>query len=234
MRATHHPVPVWREQVGSLLRDRKPVVVAEMLVVVLIPALWVLLPLPRTIIPLLLLAWLSLWLRQRGWGEVGLRRPKSWFLTLSLGIAIGGSIDILGYTVINPVLLRLIGEAADPRDFSILRGNLAALLALVAFTWPLAAVVEEMVYRGYVLNRLTDLFGQSQLGWGISLILSAVVFSLAHGQYSPRFIVTSTLMGLVEGGSYLLNRRNLWLPIVIHGVSNTISLTLVFLGTGTG
>jgi membrane protease YdiL (CAAX protease family) len=205
-----------------------------MLVVVLIPALWVLLPLPRTIIPLLLLAWLSLWLCQRGWGEVGLRRPKSWFLTLSLGIAIGGSIDILGYTVINPVLLRLIGEAADPRDFSILRGNLPAFLALVAFTWPLAAVVEEMVYRGYVLNRLTDLFGQSQLGWGISLILSAMVFSLAHGQYSPRFIVTSTLMGLVEGGSYLLNRRNLWLPIIIHGVSNTISLTLVFLGTGTG
>ena len=230
MRATHHPVPAWREQVGSLLRDRKPVVVAEMLVVVLIPALWGLLPLPRTIIPLLLLAWLSLWLRQRGWGDVGLRRPKSWFLTFSLGIAIGGSIEILGYTVINPVLLRLIGEAADPRDFSILRGNLPAFLTLLAFTWPLAAVAEEMVYRGYVLNRLADLFGQSRLGWGISLILSAVMFSLAHGQYSLRFIVTSSLMGLIEGGSYLLNRRNLWLPIIVHGVSNTISLTLVFLG----
>jgi len=206
------------------------IVVAEMLVVVLIPALWGLLPLPRTIIPLLLLAWLSLWLRQRGWGDVGLRRPKSWFLTFSLGIAIGGSIEILGYTVINPVLLRLIGEAADPRDFSILRGNLPAFLTLLAFTWPLAAVAEEMVYRGYVLNRLADLFGQSRLGWGISLILSAVMFSLAHGQYSLRFIVTSSLMGLIEGGSYLLNRRNLWLPIIVHGVSNTISLTLVFLG----
>ena len=230
MRATHHPVPAWREQVGSLLRDRKPVVVAEMLVVVLIPALWGLLPLPRTIIPLLLLAWLSLWLRQRGWGDVGLRRPKSWFLTFSLGIAIGGSIEILGYTVINPVLLRLIGEAADPRDFSILRGNLPAFLTLLAFTWPLAAVAEEMVYRGYVLNRLADLFGQSRLGWGISLMLSAVMFSLAHGQYGPRFIVTSSLMGLVEGGSYLLSRRNLWLPIVVHGMSNTISLALLFLG----
>ncbi len=230
MRATHHPVPAWREQVGSLLRDRKPVVVAEMLVVVLIPALWVLLPLPRTIIPLLLLAWLSLWLRQRGWGNVGLRHPESWLLTCSTGIAIAAAAAILGYTVVNPMLLRLTGEAATANGLALLRGNLLAFLALLAFTWPLAAVAEEMVYRGYVLNRLADLFGQSRLGWGISLVLSAAMFSLAHGQYSLQFIVTSSLMGLVEGGSYLLSRRNLWLSIIVHGVANTIGFTLAFLG----
>ncbi len=168
--------------------------------------------------------------RRLGWRDVGWRHPESWLRTLGFGIAIGASAEILGYTVVNPMLLRLTGEAATANGLAFLQGNLPAFLVLLAFTWPLAAVVEEMVYRGYVLNRLADLFGQSRLGWGISLMLSAVMFSLAHGQYGPRFIVTSSLMGLIEGGSYLLNRRNLWLPIIVHGMSNTISLTLLFLG----
>jgi membrane protease YdiL (CAAX protease family) len=180
--------------------------------------------------PLLLLGWLSLGLRRLGWRDVGWRHPESWLRTLALGIAIGASAEILGYTIIDPMLPRLTGEAATANGLAFLRGNLPAFLVLLAFTWPLAAVAEEVVYRGYVLNRLADLFGQSRLGWGISLILSAVMFSLAHGQYGPRFIVTSSLMGLIEGGSYLLNRRNLWLPIVVHGMSNTIGLALLFLG----
>ncbi len=230
MKGLHHHVTWLRAQIESPLRDQKLLVAAEMAAVVLIPALWGLLPLPRTIMPLLLLGWLSLWLRRLGWRDVGWRHPESWLRTLGFGIAIGASAEILGYTVVNPMLLRLTGEAATANGLAFLQGNLPAFLVLLAFTWPLAAVVEEMVYRGYVLNRLADLFGQSRLGWGISLMLSAVMFSLAHGQYGPRFIVTSSLMGLIEGGSYLLNRRNLWLPIIVHGMSNTISLTLLFLG----
>lgn len=226
----HYPANWLREQIGRALRDKKLTVAAEMLVAVLIPALWGLLPLPRTLIPVLLLAWLSLWLRQRRWREVGLRRPESWPQTLAVGAAIAGSAAILGFTVVNPMLLRLTGETATTSGLAFLPGNPLALLVLLAFTWPLAAVMEEMVYRGYVLNRLSDFFGRSRLGWGISLILSAVMFSLAHGQYSLRFIITSSLMGLVEGGSYVLSRRNLWLPIIVHGLSDTISLTLVFLG----
>lgn len=234
MRTVHDYAFRLREQAGGPLRDRKRFISAELLIVVLIPALWSLTPIPRTIVPLLLMAWLSLWLRRMSWAEVGLRRPQSWLRTLSLGVAVAGSAVILGYTVVNPLLLRLTGESAPVGAVAFLRGNLPAFLALLAFTWPLAAVAEEIVYRGYVLNRLADLFGQSKLGWTVSLVLSTVVFSLAHGQYSLRFLVTSSLMGLVEGGAYLANRRNLWLPIVVHGVSNTISLTMVFLGIGAG
>ncbi len=230
MSAAHDHAPGLRELTGSLCGDKKLLITVELLVSALIPALWGLLPLPRTIMPLLLLGWLSLWLRRLRWKDVGWRRPESWPRTLALGIAIGASAEVLGYTVVNPVLLRLTGEAATANGLAFLRGNLPALLVLLAFTWPLAAVAEEMVYRGYVLNRLVDLFGRSRLGWGISLVLSAVMFSLAHGQYGLRFIATSSLMGLIEGGSYLLKRRNLCLPIVIHGMSNTISLTLLFLG----
>ncbi len=146
-------------------------------------------------------------------------------------MGIGALVVLLGAKLISPLLLRLTGETtADPRDFSFLQGNLPVLLILLFFTWPLAAVAEEMVYRGYVLNRLTDLFGCSKPGWGISLLVSALMFGLGHGVYSLGFILVSSLAGLLYAGLYLMTRRNLWLSIVVHGVANTISFALAFRG----
>lgn len=226
---TQYHLASLREQVGSLLQDKKLIIAIEILVVLLIPAFWGLLPMPRTIIPLLLLGWLSLWLRRLGWRDVGFRRPQSWLLTAFAGIVIGALVVFFSKAIL-PILLRLMGETYDPSGLSYLRGNLPVFLVLLAFTWPLAAVGEEIVYRGYVLNRLADLFGRSKMGWGISIMLSALMFSLAHGVYDLWFILITSLYGLLLGGLYLISRCNLSLSIIVHGVGITITTTLAFLG----
>jgi membrane protease YdiL (CAAX protease family) len=115
-------------------------------------------------------------------------------------------------------------------DLYNLRGNVPVFLTLLAFTWPLAAIIEEMVFRGYLLNRLADLFGRGKAGWGVSLILSALMFSLAHDLNSLVPLFAICLQGLLMGCLYLVNRCNLWLPIVAHGTGITINVTLAFLG----
>jgi membrane protease YdiL (CAAX protease family) len=204
-------------------------IATELLVVLLIPFIWGLLPFPRTIIPLLLLAWLSLWLRQISWKTVGLNKPENWFLTSAIGFVLGIMAILFGIFVISP-LFHLVGKTAPLTDsLSSLQGNLLQFLGLLIITWLLAAVLEEMAYRGYLLNRLTDLFGCCTRGWTISVIISAIMFSLAHGRYEPQFLFTSFLAGIFESWLYLTSRHNLWLPIVFHGVTNSISITMVFL-----
>lgn len=220
-----------REQVGPSFHNRA-VIAAEMLVFALALLLWPLPPWTRSIIPFFLWGWLSLWLRGLGWRDVGLRRPRNWLLSLVAGIAIGASLALVGNLIIRPLVYHLVGESVvvDPRDFSYLQGNLPLFLVLVPSIWLLAGFAEEMVYRGYVLNRLTDLFGRGWLGWGISIVLSALMFWLGHGVYTVGFFLTSSLIGLLNAGLYLGSRRNLWLPIIVHGVADTIGVTLVFLG----
>ena len=195
----------------------------------LIPLVWGPLPLPRTIIPLLLLAWLSLGLRQLTWRSVGLSKPGNWPLTALGGAALGALAVLFGITVISP-LLRLIGESTQADTLVSLPGNFPLFLTLLIVTWPLAALVEEMVYRGYLLNRWTDVLGDTPRGWAISIVFGAAMFSLAHGRYDIQFLLTGFLAGLLEGWLYLAARRNLWLPIVFHGVFNSIFITLAFLG----
>jgi membrane protease YdiL (CAAX protease family) len=217
------------KRIGSQLRERKFLVATELLVILLIPLLWGLLPFPRTIIPLFFLAWLSLWLRQITWKTVGLNKPGNWFLTFVIGFVVGILAVLIGILVISP-LFRLVGQTPPLTDtLSSLQGNLPLYIGLLISTWLLAAVLEEMVYRGYLLNRLTDIFGHSTRGWTISVIISAIMFCLAHGRYEPQFLFTSFLAGIFEGWLYLTSRHNLWLPIVFHGVTNSISITMVFL-----
>ncbi len=221
---------LWRNRAGSLLQKSRLFALVEILTFILGPLVWGLTPLPRTVIPFFLFGWASLWLRSLAWRDVGLRRPRSWSLAIFGGLLASASAQFLGLRVLSPALLRLRGEALQTGSLAFLHGNFAAYLFLLVFTWPLAAVLEEMVYRGYLLNRMFDLLGRRKLAIAISLVLNALIFSLAHGRYTFDFILTSLPMGLLEGCLYLASGRNLWTSIITHGMANTISFTLAFLG----
>ena len=226
-----YDLPLMNAQWASLLQNNRLIVTAEMVAVALFPLFLTLAQLPATITPLLVLGWLSLWLRHISWKEVGLRRPTSWprIILAGVGLALAGT--FLGERVFSPLLFRLTGQAPPPVvELALLRGNLLYFLILLIGIWLLAALGEEMVYRGYVLNRLADLFGRSMAGWGIGLVASSLMFGLGHGLNNLAFLPGIILLGLLEGGLYLASRRNLWLPVVFHGTWDTIFLTLTFLG----
>jgi membrane protease YdiL (CAAX protease family) len=220
-----------RDQIGSLIGTNKVIIIIEMLAVTSFPLLLALMRWSRSIIPLFLLGWASLWLRHKSWKEMGLLRPSSWLQVILTGSGIAGIGVLLSEKFISPWLLRLTGET-QPQvvEFAPLRGNLLYFLFLVIGIWLLAAIGEELVYRGYVLNRLVDLFSHSKIGWGISLIVSSLMFSLGHGLFNLAVIIGGFILGLIEGGLYLAGRRNIWLSIVFHGSWDTILLTLFFLG----
>lgn len=226
---TQNHLALLRDRVGGHLHNRKLVILAEIAVVLLLPALWGFLPLPRTVIPLFLLAWLSLWLRHLAWSDLGFCRPQSWSKTVLTAIGAGGII-VLFARVILPFVSRVAGERYEPNGLYSLEGDLPTYLMLLFGTWPLGAVMEEMVYRGYFLNRLADLLGRGNWGWGISLVLSALIFSWTHGVYSFWFLSMTFLHGLFLGGLYFLGRKNLWSPIIAHGTGITVNITLAFFG----
>jgi hypothetical protein len=221
----------WREAIGGPLRKRRWLVAAELLFVIPIPfALRALGAIRNSSLLLLLIGWLSLWLRGVGWRAVGLRRPASWRRTLLLGIGIGIAYDAVDIVVVLPALHRMTGQAVELGQFGEMRGNLNALLLLLVLTWTLAAFGEEMAYRGYALNRITDLLGQSHAAFALGAIVVSVLFGFAHVAQGVSGVLDSVLAGMAFAALYLASGRNLWLPIIVHGVVDTTSLVLLFLG----
>jgi membrane protease YdiL (CAAX protease family) len=183
-----------------------------------------------------LLAWgaVLLWLRGEGVRGVGLERRTSTAHTLALAAIAGVAYQLLSLYVVEPLVARITGDLPDVSLFTPLIGNTRFLLLSLAVTWTLAAFGEEFVYRGYLLNRLAQLFGSRKAGWVVALVLTSVLFGLGHRYQGLSGIVTTGLNGLIFGLLYLASKRNLWVPILAHGSSNTVGFLLIYTGSYPG
>jgi CAAX protease family protein len=179
---------------------------------------------------LLLFAWIMLWLRGVGWRNLGLRRPSSWRSTLLLGVGIGIAYQYFSLYITEPLIARITGRLPDVSQFAPLIGNKFFLVLSLVASWTLAAFGEELVYRGYFMNRVADLVGATRTGWLICLIVVSILFGVTHLYQGPSGIIVITLTGLLFGALYLATGRNLWVPIIVHGVNDTVGFILIFLG----
>jgi len=179
---------------------------------------------------LLLLGWISLRVRRLRWRDVGLARYRSWPVTITIGVALGTLLETFQLLVTQPILTRLFGRQPDLELFRMVTGNIKMTVLFIALSWTLAAFGEEMVWRGYVMNRVADVGGRTPRAWMVSLVLVSVVFGLAHGYQGMTGWVEEGIAGLALGLMYWRTGRNLCVPIIAHGVCDTIDMILIFLG----
>jgi membrane protease YdiL (CAAX protease family) len=134
--------------------------------------------------------------------QLGLGRPTTW-----RGIAVGLAVALLysAYTALNPVVRSQLLQFTE--------------LKLVAVGAALVAgLVEETIFRGYVMTALESM----RRGRVSQALLSAVLFAIAHfyGFVSPAalFITfgSTFLLGIGLAVAYLVGARSLTPAIVGH------------------
>ena len=179
---------------------------------------------------LLLFGSLSLRVRGLRWCDVGLKRFRNWKTTIALGIGAGALLESFQLFVSQPLLVKYLHKQPDLEVFRDLTGNMKMTLIFIALAWTLAAFGEEMVYRGYLMNRVADIFNHTRGAWIISLIAVHLGFGLAHAYQGITGIIDEGLSGFLLGLIYLRTGRNLSVPIIAHGLTDTIDFLLVFLG----
>lgn len=179
---------------------------------------------------LLALGWVSLYVRKIGWHGVGLIKYRSWAATLGMGLCCGVLLELFELFISQPILVRLLGKKADLSQFHDLNGNLKLTALYILLIWVVAAFGEEMIYRGYLMNRVADLLNRTRTAWIVSLIAIHIVFGLAHSYQGWTGVIDEGLMGVLLAALYLGTGRNLAVPIVAHGVQDSIDLILIFLG----
>ncbi len=97
------------------------------------------------------------------------------------------------------------------------------IMSIIIFT--IGAVVEETLFRGYILRNLMSSFNKY-----VALVVSSILFSLMHG-FNPNVDLISLLdlflAGIALGLSYIYT-KNLWFPIAMHLSWNLFQALLGF------
>ena len=124
----------------------------------------------------LAMAAVSLAVRRQPHSALGFRRSTQPGRMIAAVFGLTVAWDLLQLSLTKPILNRLTGERQDLSQFAGLQGNLDSLLVLLALSWTLAAIGEEIVYRGYVPRRASDVVGENTAGLLIGVGLSSVLF----------------------------------------------------------
>jgi hypothetical protein len=187
--------------------------------------------LPVSKVPFLfLLGWISIRWRGLGWKDVDLTVNQPFLKLLAIGLAVGIAMEALELFATQPLLTSLLHKGPDLHEFQRLVGNIQLLILGIVLAWILAAFGEEMVYRGYLLNRVADLFGRSTIGWTASAVLVTLLFGVAHFPQGPTGIIENVIDGAILAALYFATGRNLIAPIIAHGIQDTVDVVLIYLG----
>ena len=188
-----------------------------------------LVPITQTIF-LLPLIWIMLRLRGERWSEIGFARPDSFRWFIVVGALAGVLMELFAVYVTTPLISAFFGVEPNYSELKDIRGNLTLLFLFIGLSWTLAAFGEEICFRGFLMKRLAQVFGESQVGWIVALLLSSVLFGWGHTEQGVSGWIQEGLSGLILGILFLSAKRNLVVPIVAHGVSNTLAFVLIYFG----
>jgi uncharacterized protein len=159
------------------------------------------------------------WVERLPLSSIGFSKPG--IRNILIGIA-AGIVVFAGLAGIYLVLLPALHFKEDPQVTEVM-----SLMLAKPFWWRLTlilrgAIAEEIIFRGYAIERLRELTGS----FSIAGIISCTVFALEHlGVWSWGHVLIAGFAGAILTLLYIW-RRNMWVNTIAHFVPDAIGLLL--------
>ena len=170
--------------------------------------------------------------------RIGLTKPARWLRTIAGGLAIGTLLHLIAPYTLVP-LTHLVASFIEANSVAGRFGtqfdqqagqNWQFFVLALSISWIQAGFFEEFIYRGFLLNKLSELTRTRWIGWSVAVILSTSFFALGHLLYrGVESAVFAALAFLALTAVYLLIKKQLWVIIVAHGSYDTLVFSQRFL-----
>jgi membrane protease YdiL (CAAX protease family) len=157
--------------------------------------------------------------------ELGLGTPASWLLTVLLA---GAWLALmLAYSPLaDRIATRLVARPPTLGVFRALRQSRARLVAGIVVAWILGGFVEELVFRGVVLQsvrRLTTAWLGVPVATGVAVGVAALGAGLVHLYQGLRAALIVTQLSVLFGLLFVVSGYDLWAVILCHGLYDTVA-----------
>jgi len=185
-------------------------------------------------VAMLVLVWLGLRLRGEDCRHFGLTFKRlTWkealkMFGLSLVVLV---IAVLGFVFGSILMANITGipESTDLSNYAYLQDNPGMLVLTLCGVYLVSSFGEEVVYRGFLINRISELGLRTKSATVVAVLVSAVIFGLAHYSWGPMGIVQTGFMGLALGICYVKLKKRLWILILAHAYMDTILMLQLYL-----
>lgn len=147
------------------------------------------------------------------------------FILCTAGL--GFVLSIFDYTLVIPVANHLTHTTQDMSAYANLKGNAEMLLLLLAYSWIIAAISEEIAYRGFFQHRIISLFANKMLGTLIAIGTTSLLFGFMHSEKGIVGMIT-TALDAVFFSIIRYRYKSIWASVMVHGFSNMIGIVAFY------
>lgn len=172
----------------------------------------------------LVVTWLLL--TRKPFAEIGLQAPDSWPRVIIWGIVAGLVLKLAVQAVVMPYL----GGPMFNSSYQYVQGDLPAAVRESFLTIALTSFAQEIVYRGFLLNRAQAFYGSGVFMKMLMVLGTAAIFGVLHMQEGPTGIAQAALLGGLFTAIYFLNGQRLWLLVFMHAAFDIAAVWMIYLG----
>jgi len=157
--------------------------------------------------------------------DLGLDPPRSWLATVALALA-WAAIMYAYSPVADRLASRWFAKPPTLGAFRAIQESKAKLILGIVVAWALGGILEELVFRGVLLNAAE----RGLAGWMpeaaaalVAIGLAAVGAGVIHLYQGSRAAAIITQLSVLFGLLFVVSGHNLWAVILCHGVYDTIA-----------
>ena len=185
---------------------------------------------------MLIFVWAGMRLRGEKWSDFGLtfksisvsEAMKVFLLSVLVMV-----LAIVGFVIGSIIMANITGipEGSNLGGYDYLKDNIGMLLLTLGGVYIASSFGEEVIYRAFLINRISELGQNTKKATIIAIILSSIIFGLIHYDWGPMGIVQTGFMGLVLGICYIKLKKRLWVLILAHAYMDTILMVQLYLAS---
>lgn len=185
---------------------------------------------------MLIFVWTGMKLRGEKWSSFGLTLNSISFreavkvLLLSILVLV---LALIGFIIGSIIMANITGipEGSNMSGYDYLKNNIGMLLLTLGGVYIASSFGEEVIYRAFLINRISELGQNTKTATIIAVILSSIIFGLIHFDWGPMGIVQTGFMGLALGICYIKFKKRLWILILAHAYMDTILMVQMYLAS---
>ena len=156
--------------------------------------------------------------------------PSNWFYTLFIGFLLASIISLLSFVLIGPYIERITNQPHNLKAIEHIRNNWKSTIIYILIGWGMGGFIEEIIFRGFLMSAFKDVLGTSNFSLLINIAITSILFGMAHWYQGKSGALSTGIISIFLGLIFIYNQFNLWLPIIVHGFIDTISIFIISLG----
>jgi membrane protease YdiL (CAAX protease family) len=157
--------------------------------------------------------------------SLGLSVARSWAWTI--GIGAGWLVLMLAYSpVADWIAARIVSAPPALGAFRGLKESRSKLVAGIAVAWILGGLLEEVVFRGIVLQSIQAMLSPwiaAPAAVGVAVLGAAAAAGVMHLYQGPRAALIITQLSVMFGALFVASGYDLWAVVLCHGFYDTIA-----------